>query len=203
MKRYLFPSLLSFSLLSALCSPLRADNAADVLKQSGVKGGFVVHVGCGDGKTTAALKANDSYQVQGLTKDGKAIDGIRESIRAGGSYGAVSVEQWDGKGLPYIENVVNLLVVEDAASVAKEEIDRVLTPNGVAMVRKGGAWEKIVKPRPAEMDDWTHYYYDSRGNTTSQDKIVGPPNRMQWVGSPRWSRHHDRSRNGIACQQDA
>lgn len=188
MKRF----LLSISLLSALSAPLRADDAADVIRQSGVKGGFVVHVGCGDGKTTAALKANDSYQVQGLTKDAASVASVRESIRATGGYGAVSVEQWDGKGLPYIENVVNLLVVEDAASVAKEEIDRVLTPNGVAMVRKGGAWEKIVKPRPADMDDWTHYYYDSRGNATSQDKIVGPPNRMQWVGSPRWSRHHDR-----------
>lgn len=186
MKRFL-PFFLAFS------SPLLADEASDLLKLSGIQGGFVVHVGCGDGKLTAALKANDSYQVQGLSKDASAIPAAREAVAKSGAYGAVSLDAWDGKGLPYIENLVNLLVVEDANAVPRAEIDRVLTPDGVAMVRKAdGGWEKVVKPRPAEMDDWTHYYYDSKGNATSQDRVVGPPNRMQWVGSPRWSRHHDR-----------
>lgn len=185
-------AFLSACLVFAARFVLFADDAADILSQSGIKGGFVVHVGCGDGKLTAALKASDSYQVQGLTQDAASVPAVREAVRAAGKYGAVAIEGWDGKGLPYIENLVNLLVIEDAASVPREEVDRVLTPHGVAMVRKAGGWEKIVKPRPAEMDDWTHFYYDSRGNATSQDKLVGPPNRMQWVGSPRWSRHHDR-----------
>ncbi|CAN5822387.1 hypothetical protein BH11VER1_BH11VER1_35280 [soil metagenome] len=166
--------------------------AKTILQTSGVKGGIVVHVGCGDGKLTASLKANDSYQVQGLTKDPAAVMATREAISKSGVYGAVAVNSWDGKILPYIENLVNLLVVEDVASVSKEELLRVLTPNGVAMVRKDGGWEKIVKPRPPEMDEWTHYAYDSKGNTTSKDLLVGPPKRMQWVGDPRWSRHHDR-----------
>lgn len=181
------------SLLLVPPSLLRADDAADILSQSGVKGGIVVHVGCGDGKLTQALQANDSYQVQGLTKDAAAVQALRESIHPSGKYGAVAVEAWDGKGLPYIENYVNLLVVEDAAAVAKEEIGRVLTPLGVAMVRKaGGGWEKTTKAWPKDMDEWTHYAYDSKGNPTSKDLLVGPPTRMQWVGNPRWSRHHDR-----------
>ena len=36
---------------------------AGVVEDSGVKGGLVVHLGCGDGKLTAALRVNDSYLV--------------------------------------------------------------------------------------------------------------------------------------------
>jgi len=182
-----------FPLLLALGSTLRADDASDVLAQSGVKGGIVVHVGCGDAATTQKLRANDSYQVQGLTKEADKVPALRDSIYKAGVSGTVAVSEWDGKYLPYIENYVNLLVVEDAASVSKEEMDRVLTPLGVAMVRKaGGGWDKITKPWPKDMDEWTHYAYDAKGNPTSKDMLVGPPSRMQWVGNPRWSRHHDR-----------
>lgn len=169
-----------------------AAEAAELITTSGIKGGIVVHVGCGDGLVTAALRANDSYQVQGLTTDPVAMMATREAISKAGVYGAVAVDVWDGKMLPYIENLVNLVVVENPASVPREEVLRVLVPHGVAMLRKGDGWEKIVKPRPATMDEWTHYAYDSKGNTTSRDLLVGPPKRMQWVGNPRWSRHHDR-----------
>jgi len=185
MKRLVFFLLAPFS-------SLLAGEAEDILAQSGVKGGIVVHVGCGDGTVTQKLRANDSYQVQGLTTNTGALETIRESIHKTGAYGAVAIEGWDGKHLPYIENYVNLLVIEDAAAVSKEEIDRVLTPLGVAMVKKGSAWEKITKAWPEKMDEWTHYAYDSKGNPTSKDYLVGPPTRMQWVGNPRWSRHHDR-----------
>ena len=35
-----------------------ADTASEVLDATGVQGGFVVHLGCGDGKQTAALKSS-------------------------------------------------------------------------------------------------------------------------------------------------
>ena len=193
-------SLIPLLLLSV---SLFADDAADLISQSGVKGGIVVHVGLDDGMVTRKLRANESYQVQGLTTNASAVPAIRESISKTGSYGAVSIEAWDGKHLPYIENYVNLLVIEDAKLVAKDEIDRVLTPLGVAMVRKvGGGWEKITKAWPKGMDEWTHYAYDSKGNPTSKDVLVGPPSRMQWVGNPRWSRHHDRM-SSVSAQVSA
>lgn len=179
-------------LISVFCAPAFADEASDILARSGVKGGIVVHVGCGDGSVTMKLRANNSYQVQGLTKDAASLPVIREALYKAGVSGAVAVSEWAGAHLPYIENYVNLLVVEDAAAVSKEEIDRVLTPLGVALIKKGGAWEKVTKAWPKDMDEWTHYAYDSKGNPTSKDMLVGPPSRMQWVGSPRWSRHHDR-----------
>ena len=194
MKQFLLPFL--------FLSSAFADEASDILAQSGVKGGIVVHVGCGDGAVTQKLRANEAYQVQGLTQEAGKVPAIRDAIYKAGVSGAVAVSEWNGKHLPYIENYVNLLVIEDATAVAKEEIDRVLTPLGVAMIKKGASWEKITKAWPKDMDEWTHYAYDSKGNPTSKDMLVGPPSRMQWIGNPRWSRHHDRM-SSVSAQVSA
>ncbi|MGD2175526.1 MAG: PQQ-binding-like beta-propeller repeat protein, partial [Candidatus Brocadiaceae bacterium] len=96
-----------------------------------------------------------------------------------------------GERLPYIDNTVNLLVAEDLGRIAMAEVRRVLAPNGVAYTSIGRTWMKNEKPRPAEIDEWTHFLHDASGNAVAHDTVVGPPRRMQWVGSPRWARHHD------------
>jgi len=93
--------------------------------------------------------------------------------------------------LPYADNLVSLLVAEDLKDVPMDEVLRVLVPDGVAYVKQDGRWTRTVKPRPAEMDEWTHYLHDPSNNAVAHDAMVGPPRRLQWVGSPRWSRHHD------------
>jgi outer membrane protein assembly factor BamB len=180
-----------FALL--VCSPAWAEQPAkDVLKASGIKGGLIVHLGCGDGKLTAALHAGDAYLVHGLDTDAENVQRAREHIRSLGLYGPVAVEGFSGERLPYVDNLVNLVVAEDLGGVSTDEVMRVLCPNGVAYVKQGGKWTKTVKPRPADIDEWTHYLYDARGNAVSQDMVVGPPRHFQWTGSPRWARHHDR-----------
>ena len=180
-----------FLLVIALSVALSAsgETAANLLSQAGVKGGLIVHVGSTDAQLTTSLRANASYQVQALTRDPVTLATLREGI--GPAYGPVAADLLTTPHLPFIENLVNLLVVEDP-QISRHEIDRVLVPNGVALIKAGNSWEKFVKPRPSEMDEWTHYAYDSKGNLTSKDTLVGPPKRMQWVGNPRWSRHHDR-----------
>lgn len=176
----------------ALSDADAAAQAREILSQSGVKGGFLVHVGSGDGVLTSALKANESWQVHGLDANAKNVAAAREAILQKGAYGPVCVDTWNGRDLPYVEGTVNLLVIDAGQKVAAAEIDRVLAPLGVALVKEGTAWKRTQKPWPADMDEWTHYYYDAAGNAVSHDKAVGPPERLQWLGSPRWSRHHDR-----------
>jgi len=50
-----------------------------------------------------ALRANDSLQVQGLTKEAAAVAAQREDIHKSVKFGVVAVESWDGTHLPYIE----------------------------------------------------------------------------------------------------
>ncbi|MCU0914213.1 MAG: PQQ-binding-like beta-propeller repeat protein [Planctomycetes bacterium] len=168
-----------------------AAQAGEILAATGIKAGLVVHVGCGNGALTAALGAGESYLVHGLDTNAQNVRRAREHIGAQGLYGRVSIAPWDGKRLPYIDNLMNLVVAENPGSLARAEVMRVLAPNGVAYLRQGGEWTKAIKPWPDQIDQWTHYRHDATGNPVAHDQVVGPPRHMQWVGSPRWARHHD------------
>lgn len=186
-------------ILSPLATPLVADEASTLLDQSGVQGGFVVHVECGDGSLTAALKAGDQYLVQGLSVSDSEVAMARKKIQAAGGYGPVCIDIWNGHSLPYADNMVNLLVVEDPVDAPQCELMRVLAPLGVLMTRDGDGWSKTVKPWPDEMDQWTHYFHKADGNPVAQDDLVGPPTQLRWIGSPRWSRHHDHMASMTSC----
>ena len=51
--------------------------------------------------------------------------------------------------------------------------------------------DKLVKPWPREIDEWTHWLHGPDGNAVSRDTVAGPPRRMQWIADPLWSRHHN------------
>jgi outer membrane protein assembly factor BamB len=167
--------------------PLRAESAAELLKTSGVRGGLIVHVGCGDGSLTADLRAGEAYFVHGLDADAGNVENARATIRRRGLYGPVSVEQWTGGRLPYAENLVNLIVADDPGKLPMVEVMRVLTPGGVALI----AGKKTVKPWPADLDEWSHFLYDAGNTAVSKDQRVGPPERLQWTAGPLWTRSHE------------
>jgi outer membrane protein assembly factor BamB len=175
---------------SAFADP--AQQAADILSATKTQGGIVVHLGYSDAALTAALRQNASFVVQGIGKEQTKVDADRAALRKAGQYGPVCLEKLATPTLPYLDNLVNLVVVEDALGVSDAEIQRVITPGGAAYVKSGAEWKLVPKVRPADMDDWTHYLHSPDGNPVAHDNHVGPPEHMQWVGSPRWSRHHDR-----------
>ena len=166
-------------------------DAREILDAAGIKGGLVVHLGSGDGRLTAALRASDSYVVHGLDGQQRNVEAARAHIKSLGLYGKVSVEHWSGERLPYIDNFANLIVSENLGRLPMSEVMRVLAPNGVAYLKTGGTWQKTVKPRPKEMDEWTHYLHDPSNNAVAHDDLIAPLGRYQWVGSPRYARQHD------------
>ena len=194
MRRFLVSTSLPFFLL--FVAPLAygdvTQDAQQLIQQSGVSAGFFVHLGAGDGSLTVALKQNDATQVHGLIRDAGEIAAARKQAKDSGNYGEVAFDRLQGSELPYIDNLVNLLVADSLGDISEEEVLRVLVPEGVALVRDGDDWKKIVKPRPDNIDEWTHYLHDASGNSVAHDDVVAPPRHLQWVGSPRWSRHHDR-----------
>jgi len=109
--------------------------ARQILDQSGLAGGLVVHAGCGDGRLTAALRGGPAFVVQGLDTDSQQVARARGRLLAEGAYGPVSIESFDGEHLPYVNNLVNLLVVQDCPGLTAAEIWRVLTPNGTGCVQ--------------------------------------------------------------------
>jgi outer membrane protein assembly factor BamB len=174
---------LTIGLALAIIATAHANDAKQIVKEAGVTGGFVVHVGCGDGKLTTALRVNDSLVVHGLDTD---VTKARETIHAAGLYGPVSAVPWDGGALPYADNLARLVVSVKPDRVPRKEILRVLCPGGVAMI--GG--EKIVKPWPDRLDEWPQHFHGADNNAVSTDRVVGPPRRTQWIAEPQWSRAH-------------
>jgi outer membrane protein assembly factor BamB len=172
-------------------SPSDNPQAMQILEATGVRGGLIVHLGCGDGRLTAALRQDERFLVQGLDADPQHVEAARKYVQSLGLYGKVSIDRLTGSRLPYIEDFVNLIVAEKSSNVPAAELLRVLAPGGVAYVKQAGAWTKTVKPRPQEMDEWTHYLHDATGNAVAHDSLVDSPRRMQWIAGPRYSRHHD------------
>ena len=183
--------LAAWATAPALDAGTAADQARQVVEATGVRGGLFVHVGCGDGQLAVALHAATGAVVHGLAADAKTVDAARQLVRSKGLYGPVTVTRWDTSHLPYIDNSVNLLVSDTPLGALRDEVTRVLCPNGVAYVREGGQWRKTTKAWPKEIDEWTHYFHDATGNPVARDTVVGPPRRLQWVAGPNWARHHD------------
>ena len=189
--------------------------ARRILDAAGVKGGLIVHVGCSAAvpwaELTAALRASDSFLVRGLDTDASNVARARRHIRSLGLYGQVSIDRFSGERLPFADNVVNLLVVDGQWSIvegalpaaprdsskrllAQREVLRVLCPGGVAIVSSTDVEPRsaatLTKPWPDQIDEWTHFLHGPDGNAVAQDSVVGPPEHVQWIGAPKFSRSH-------------
>ena len=90
----MWKTVLSAVLLAGMAcsSAWAAQSAEEILKASGVKGGLVVQIGCPDGKRMAALRAGESFLVQGLDADPAHVALAREHIRSLGLGGVVSID---------------------------------------------------------------------------------------------------------------
>ena len=161
------------------------------LDDAGIAGGVVVHVGCGNGELTAALHFNDHFVVQGLDSDPQLVQAARQNVEAAGLYGPVSIGQLVGTQLPYADNLVNAMVVDDASKITTAEMMRVLAPGGLLFTRQDNSWKKEVKPQPTNTDQWTHYMHDASNNPVAHDTVVAPPRAVQWIAGPRFTRSHE------------
>lgn len=173
------------------------DRARQLIAQGRFAGGVVAHVHGADASLLQAL-GKQGLRVLGhlLVADEAAARQARETLVESGMHGVISVGQWQAGPLPFIDNFVNLLIVERPEAVSREEILRVLVPEGTAFLGS----EVLVKPRPETLDDWPMQLHDASGNAVSKDKALQPPlQHMQWVGGPRWSRHHDKMSSVSAC----
>jgi outer membrane protein assembly factor BamB len=184
-------AVLALALFSLAGRCAVAADARAVLDAAGVKGGLLVHLGCGSGELTLGLHASQQFLVHGLDTDAGKVSAARARIRAAGLYGPVTVDQLMGQHLPYADNLVNLLVVSDPSRVPEAEMLRVLAPRGVLCRRQGDGWVKTVKPWPAEIDEWSHFLHGPDNNAVAQDSKAGVPRSLQWVAGPRWGRSHE------------
>ena len=154
-------------------------------------GKLIVQIGAGDGRETVEL-AGENNVVHALDSNLANIETARKYIQSKGLYGRVSVEHWTGEELPYIDNLVNQIVVSDTGHrVSRDEIERVLAPRGVFRDQSDSSESQFTKPVPAGMDSWPHWLYGPHNNAVSKDQLVGVSRNMQWIAEPKWERNHN------------
>ncbi|MCX7886015.1 MAG: PQQ-binding-like beta-propeller repeat protein [Verrucomicrobiae bacterium] len=146
--------------------------------------GLCVIVGARDPEQARTL-ATQATIVHCLAPDATTRDTLRKALRS--FYGTISVATLDGNRLPYADNLVNTLIINDGHRFPEDELLRVLVPNGVAHI----GTRKLVKPWPKDIDEWTHYLHGPDGNPVANDLVVGPPRHYQWIEAPLWLRDHD------------
>ncbi|MBT3376779.1 MAG: PQQ-binding-like beta-propeller repeat protein [Lentisphaerae bacterium] len=187
-----------------------AELAGRVLAAAAVRGGAVVHIGCGDGNLTIALRGSSAYVVQGLSTREEDVRQTQSAIQTARCGGSVSAGLFDGKALPYADNLVNVVVVsQDWSSRARPnsplhaEIMRILCPGGSAVfltsIGEEMAIDTVRKRRPPDIDDWSHFLHDASNNAVANDTQVGPPRHLQWLASPVWLRSHETA-SGVQAQ---
>ena len=157
-------------------------------------GGLVLHLGQADKDEIQELAkdvASPKLLGQILVTDDKQLNPSRKLVAQEKTNGQLSVQTYDGSNIPVISSAANFIICPEESSVSKEEIMRALAPRGIAYMQNGSQWEKVVKPVPSDIDDWTHALYNPANTVVSQDTKVGPPRRLQWMTGPGWSRSHE------------
>ncbi len=153
-----------------------------------VEGGLVVVIGCKTPDLWSTLRPGNRYVVQGLDTDAGCVNVAIKAVKAKGIYGPVSARLFDGRHLPYADNLVNQLVISDPGfQISQTEMMRVLVPGGTAIING----VKTRKAVPQNIDAWSHHLHGPDGNPVAKDEVVGPPARFQWIADPKYQRHHD------------
>ena len=89
-----------------------------ICEKCGVTGGLCVQVGSDDLAVALELARTGRVLVQILDTDAAKVERTRTQIHTEGLYGLISVNRWaSGTRLPYTENLVNLVLIEEGGKV--------------------------------------------------------------------------------------
>lgn len=204
------PWILATALLGALlcASEGVADEASEMLSGKDVRPGVCIVAGAQDGARLLDLACDGKFLVHGLALSDADLVKTRASVREGGVYGPVSAALLRGDSLPYADNTINALVVEDYGAlrdrgISAAELLRPVAPYGCMLIRaadagavrnalgdmgddlyavsQDGNWLRIVKAFPREMADWNQYACDPARSFVSQDRLAGPLESIRWI----------------------
>lgn len=167
-----------------------------------------------DGQLPANMAKINKMYVQGCVWDAKNILQSRQTLVTMGVSDRSSMVSIETDFLPYADNLINVIVSPNwgKTNISMEEVLRVLTPMGVAIIgndsktdaingleaklktlgvkeiktlsRKG--WLSFVKPENPLFDTWTHNFGGADLSSVNNDQCAGPWEEIRWIADPRW-----------------
>jgi outer membrane protein assembly factor BamB len=175
-------------------TPAAMQTARQLVEKAGVKKGFCLVLGCGDGRLLGALAKLTDLSIVALEPDPVKLAAARRALDAVGVYGArLSIHDTPPAALP--GGFANLIVSGDGArsSAATKEVSRLTRPYG-GVICLDPAQEPTRRGPLPNGGEWTHIYADPGNSACSGDELVGGPTQVQWFGEPgprlMADRHH-------------
>lgn len=158
------------------CAMSDTETAATLISCSGLPGGMCAVIEDRDLSLTLALGTDERFVIQSLITCEEQVTQARQAIQASGCYGRVSAGRFDGRQLPYTDNLINLVVVVDGASLGPgklslDEILRTLTPLGSAYIR-------ISNSEYGDVGDWNRQMAESLRefkNIQVESRVIDSP----------------------------
>lgn len=165
--------LLIANFLPGSVGPALADTAA---------AGLCVQLG--DVPMAETLRLAPRYVIHRMDREAKRVRDCRAEVTKLGLYGRVTVEHWPGDLLPYVDNLVNLVVVDAGFDIEDRELRRITAPGGLIIRRSSAGEQSWRKPIPDDADQWTHQWRGPSGSVSNADKSIGTPTGIQWIQGP-------------------
>ena len=150
-------------------------DAAALLDKTGVKGGICLVVGAKDAELPKALAAKSALYVQALQPDAKlaAAWGAEFARQECQDREKLGVRNAAFEADHYGTNLLNLIVVEDAAALGKAklaDLNRILVPNGFVAL-KGASESFAAEAKVLEMNSQTIGSYAA---------VYRKPGKVEW-----------------------
>ncbi len=173
--------------------------ADEILERTGVRQGWCLDMGCGDGALALELARRTDLRIVAVDPDPANVARARERLMDAKLYGPrVTVFQGDAADLRFPGYFANLIVsgrsvTGDGSALDEAEIGRLQRPEGgVVCTGEPGAMTAAVRGELPGSDDWPHLYHDPGNTITSNDELVAGDLGVLWYKDDRFdmpSRH--------------
>tara|TARA_R110002049_G_scaffold285698_4_gene467001 strand:- start:136089 stop:139160 length:3072 start_codon:yes stop_codon:yes gene_type:complete len=160
---------------------------SSLVEQFKFTGGIVVVLDFDDGQSIVDLATERPFVIHALLRDEARVAAARQMIQQAGLYGQISCDLYNGQDLPYVDDLVNLVLCKASCEVPQPELMRVLVPGGRLVTEGANGWKKRAKPVPNGLDEWNQFLHGADNNGVSLDD-VGPPQRLRWHDTPEYGR---------------
>ena len=155
----------------------------EFVEQFKFSGGIVVAIDFDDGKFIADLATDGPFVIHALLRDEARVAAARQAIQESGVYGKVSCDLYNGRDLPYVDGLVNLVLCKEFVPGAGGGTD---ARAGSRRASRGGRSERLEEDaRSLFPMGWTNGTSSCMALTTTESRWMMSVLRSDSAGTTR------------------